>query len=165
MGLVITAESEWGKELAKWNTPKRLGGMNTDGGEQFPMCLLKAQRRPDGKWSTGETDDRLFGEIPGSAEQFTRTCQQNFEERQYDRALADGWRKTGTEALDWREKEETRVADIAANRHHQDARLSEQARAHAASVDASTSEHVPVIPVAPRRRGRPRKIATLVPEG
>ena len=42
MPVVYTPESEYKKELDRWNTPKRQGGFAPDGHEEFPLMLYKA---------------------------------------------------------------------------------------------------------------------------
>ena len=54
MPIVITPESEMGKELAKWNKPYHY--------EPFPQMLYRARKRPDGVVTlldaTGEEYDK-----------------------------------------------------------------------------------------------------------
>lgn len=141
-------------EMAKSNKPYRY--------EEYPRTLYKAQTRPDGKVSIGETLDSLFlrngQEITGSAESFTRTCQltvRSDDERQ--RAIEGGWRLTQAEALEFREARDRAVADVAAHRHYEDRNMSEPARAEASEADAESFGHLPAIPEK-RKMGRPRKV-------
>ena len=150
MPVVVSPDSELGKELAKWNRPYVY--------RPFPKMLYMARKRPDGIVSIQETDDRIFGTTPGAADAFTATCQKIVkDESEMQRALEAGWRESQAEALEHHEKREQYKGNVAAHRLYEDRNMSEAARAEAAAVDASTEEHVPEIPVK-RKPGRPRKI-------
>ena len=43
--------SHYAKEMRKWNTPKRDGGMNANGFEPFPAMMYKAHRLPGGPYA------------------------------------------------------------------------------------------------------------------
>lgn len=150
MAMVILPESELGKEYAKWNKPWRY--------EEFPRLLYKAKKRPDGRVSVAETDDKLFGGNPGAAEQWTRGCYMEVgDEYELQKALELGWRKTQKEALEHFEAKERALGEAAAVRAWEDRNMSEGAKAEAAVVEAETFEHVAEIPRQPiKRRGRPK---------
>jgi len=152
MGLIITAESELGKELAKWNAPRPH--------PPHPKMLYMARQLPTGRYSVGESHDGIFGGHPGSAEAFSRTCQRIVQDEHEERvAKGEGWRETMAEALAHHEELERFVAEAAAHRHFEDRNLGDLARAEAEAADAETMEHVAEIPEK-RKRGRPRKPTT-----
>jgi len=141
MPVIITPESELGKEMAKWNKPYRF--------EPFPQMLYRAQRRTDGVVLVLDPND----------ETFSRSCWLVVhDERERQRELERGWRESPAEALALFEARACDIADEAARRAAADQRMSEKAQAEAAAADAATPEHVPEVPQAPRRRGRPPKI-------
>jgi len=156
-GRLVSVDSEEGKERAKWQKPWTF--------VKFPIMLYRAQRRPDGRVSTGEADDRLFKDVdgrtlPGAAEAFSRTCQRivgkgvdrEADERLMSAALEDGWRATAAEAMEHFEEKEQAIAESAAHRHHEDRHLGERAKAEAQAADDATSLHVPEVPRKPGRR-------------
>lgn len=150
MAIVITPESELGKELAKWNKPYVYS--------EYPRMLYMARRRPDGVVSVLEVDDKVFGGNPGTAEKFNATCQlivKNDEELR--NAMDRGWRMSMQEALERHEAKEKAIAEAAAVRAHEDQKMSEAAKAEAAAAEAATIEHVAEVPE--KKRGRPRKTA------
>jgi hypothetical protein len=153
MGMVISPESELGKELAKWNKPYVYNA--------FPRMMYKARRRPDGVVSVFEADDaRLGGQIgSGVAEAWTRGCQKTVnDEAEQRRARDEGWRETQDEALKHFHELEKFVADAAAHRAHEDRNMSEKAKAEAAAHEEETFGHVAEVPEKPKaKRGRPRK--------
>ena len=156
MAMVISPESELGKEMAKWNKPYVY--------RPFPKMLYRAQRRPDGIVSVGESDDMLFsrGTVarPGAAEAFNNSCQKTVNsEDELRRELERGWRETPGEAMAFFESREKGVSTAAAHRAYEDRNMSDKAKAEASEADAATMEHVAEVPVKKRRRGRPAKRA------
>lgn len=173
MGVVRTGESEYDKELAKWNTPKRDGGYGPDGYEHFPLMLSKAQKQLNGQYAVHQMPPSRYSFLPGPqgdgewtqaivmAEEFTRRCQRTVRNQQeYDRALTDGWVYGQDKALEAAQGFEKDIADAAAMRAWSDRNMGDVARREAAAADAATSEHLPELPVK-RGRGRPKK--DLVP--
>ena len=155
MAMLISPESEYGKELAKWNKPHN----PSDPRNQFPKMLYQAQKRPDGVYSTGETNDALFGGRDRSAEEFTRRCQKIVHSEAEERmAMGIGWCLTQALALERLKSEEEYLSTAAAHRLYEDRNLSDAAKAEAAAADAATPEHLPAIPEARRGPGRPRKV-------
>lgn len=142
MAMLITPDSEMGKEMARWEKPYRF--------EAYPKMLYMAQQRPDGRASVAEVDDRIFGGHPGSAEAFTSRCQRIVRsEDELIRARGEGWRDTQAEAMERHESKARSIADVAAARHYEDRNMSEKARAEAqAADDAAGMDHVPAVPVA-----------------
>ena len=155
MPVVINPESEYGKELARWNVKRPFSA--------FPRMLYMARKRPDGVVSVCETNDALFTgpdrvAHPGAAEAFNATCQKTVNsEAEMAFALEQGWRATPKEALERFEAKERSIGDVAAHRAYEDRNMSDAAKAEAKAVEDSTPEHVAEIPV--KRRGRPRKQA------
>jgi len=152
MPIIVTSESDYGKELAKWEQP------NYDPkAHSFPMMVYKAQRRPDGVPTVSETNDELFGGQPGAAELFSTSCQLIVnDEREETRAIEMGWRRGPKEAMEFFEEREKALAASAAHRAHDDKNMSDKAKAEAAAVEASTVEHVAEVPRKKVRRRRKR---------
>lgn len=151
MGVVITPESELGKELAKWNVRRPF--------TPFPQMLYMAQKRPDGVMSVGEVHDGIFGGQPGSAEAFTSRCQCIVENEQ-ERAvkLEQGWRPTPKEAYARLQAKDDAMSTAAAHRAYEDRNMSDAAKAEIAQAEAESEEQLAEVPEK-RRPGRPRKIA------
>jgi len=148
--MVISPESELGKEMAKWNKPYHY--------EPFPKMLYRANRRPDGKPSVGEALDSFFGGQPGAAELFSNTCQMIVQdERERTKYLEMGWRETQAEAMDLFEMQQVRVSDSAAHRAHEDRNMGEKAQVEAKAAEEATMEHVAEVPRQPIRRAVPFK--------
>ena len=166
-GAIISRESSMGKELARWEKPSNW----TPEANQYPRMLYRAEHRPDGRRSVGEVQDSIFANrdtngvlaiVPGAAEQWSRRCQLTVNnESEEHRAMENGWRRHPKEALELLESRDGSVSQLAAERHFMDARMSPQAQAEAAAVDASTLKHVASIPEKPRvkrkyvRRAKP----------
>jgi hypothetical protein len=132
MGLVINPESEYAKELARWNTPKRDGGFGPDGYEPYPRMVYQAIAR-NGKAEVGDPAD----------EQFSARCQLIVRsEAEYDRARAQGWRATPTEALAHAEALQIAIATAAAEASFAAQRMTPKAQAERAALEAKTDKHV-----------------------
>lgn len=150
MGVIYSPESEIVKERERWEQ-RNYDPRN----HPFPKMLYMARQRPDGKVSTGETDDTQFRNVPGGAEQFTKTCQRIVRsEDELRRAKDEGWRESQAQALEHHEYLRKLVADAAAHRAYEDRNMSEPARAEAAQVDAEEFGHVAEVQEK-KRRGRP----------
>lgn len=166
MAVVYTQESEYKKELDRWNTPKRLGGFAPDGFEAFPQMLYKAHANPAHGGKTMCGDPMAAVGDPG-AETFSRKCQLIVrDESERDRALSDGWSLTPNEALEAHETAQQGVARAAAEEAFRVKRMSDKAEHefHAAQDAADGFEHVPD-PAPPKRKpGRPRKVDPVVTE-
>lgn len=143
MAVVITPESELGKEMSRWERPYVYSA--------FPKMLYMAHRRADGVVSVGEPND----------DSFTRGCQRTVaSEQEMQQALEEGWRKTPQEALERHEGKSKAIADAAAHRNYEDRNMSDAAKEEAEELDEEAGmEHVPEIPETPIRRGpgRPPK--------
>lgn len=146
MRLVPSAGTEYAKEMAKWEVRRPFSA--------YPKMLYRTQQLPNGKWSTGETNDALFGVHPGVAERWTSKCQLEVHNEQEERAKFDeGWRETPKEAMEHRERLERAIGDAAAFRAHEDRNMSEKAKEEAKAVEAEEFGHVAEIPQ--KRTGRP----------
>ena len=149
------AQSQFGKEMRRWDTPKSRGGHRPDGFERFPLMLYKAQPRPDNQRMATQMEepprfmyatDAAWTNACQMAEAFGRTCQRTVNnEQEYTRAREQGWCDTQTDALAFHEKLATAVSDAAFYRAQEDAKLSEPAQAEARLVDEAQYEHVPEI--------------------
>lgn len=158
--------SNYGRELRRWNKPKSAGGMNADGFEKFPMMLHRARETQpgNGQWITHMPEPEFVG-FRNEAEymralqrvaNFNQSCQRIVHsQEEYDRVRSngEGWRDNEKEAAAYHEQLETEVSTAALERQHQDRKLSPKAQAEAAAVDAETFEHVPEIPSG-RKRGK-----------
>lgn len=153
MGVVITEESELGRELKKWDTPKRLGGMKCDGFEPFPAMLYKAHKRANGKVMCGDP-----GVVVGDAEAttFTNSCQLLVHDEDHKRrALNDGWRETPNEAIEYFERLEQEQGNAAAEAAFAVQRMGPRAQAELKAADESTHEHVTdVVGASAKTRGK-----------
>lgn len=159
MPVIINAETKWGQELAKWNTPKNQGGHRPDKFEPFPRMLYRANKVPGaGHYSTGEANDLLFNRDQGAMAAFNQRCQLVVQdERELQRARESGWRESPKEAIEFAEGRDKDIADEAARRHFADRNMSEAAKAEAKAADDGTAEHVPEVPQ--KRRGRKPRAA------
>ena len=159
MGVIHNPESEYSREVERWNIPKRLGGFNADKFEPFPLMVYKAFARENGKVMCG--DPRAAGgDVEGEA--FARRCQLRVKDRsELDRALKLGWAESPDQAIALYEQHQLDISTETAERHYRDQRMSEKARAEASAVDEATHAHVPDLPAPKvrRKRGRPSKKA------
>lgn len=154
MAVIHNPESEYSRELERWNVPKRLGGFNADGFIPFPMMLYKAFAYENGQVMCGHPLAAV-GDVKGEA--FARRCQLSVKNKdELERARKLGWTDSPDAAIIKYEREQRTIADETAERHYRDQRMSEQARAEASAADDATHEHVPDVPVR-RKRGRPAK--------
>lgn len=192
MGVVISPDSELGKELRRWDTPRNrpvldqngdqirgvdgvvLMGMGPVGYEEYPKMLYKAQTH-NGKAFVSMAaphpmhynDPKEFERQSLWAEGFTRSCQRivttELEERH---AKNQGWCVTQGDAMDLYESEQQSFAQAAAEAAHTAQRMSEQARAEFKSAGAETHEHVTdVVGASKKTRGRPRKVKPVTGAG
>jgi len=141
MGVILSPESAVAKELARFDGPYVY--------REYPRALYMARRHKSGQWRVLDPEDEAFS--AGSIRYVKNDAE-------LERALADGWRRSTREALDYREALEQEIARAAAERHFADQRLSAKAQAEAKAADEATDAHVADIP-APKKRGgwRPRK--------
>ena len=148
MGVIYSPESEIVKERERWEQ-RNYDPRN----HPFPKMLYMARQRPDGKVSTGETDDTQFRNVPGGAEQFTKTCQRIVRsEDELRHAKDEGWRESQAQALEHHEYLRKLVADAAAHRAYEDRNMSEAAKREIAAAAAETDGHLAEVKEAPRAR-------------
>lgn len=150
-GIAWDEDSKYYKELSRWDKPKRDGGMNRDGYQEYPRMLYMAQKHPlTNVYEVAAKEDVLSLDqktVLFSAEQFNRSCQKIVEnERECELAMNSGWRKSQAEAMEYREGHAQAIAEAAAFRAHEDRNLSEKAKAELAKVEESTPDHVAEVP-------------------
>jgi len=160
MAIIQNPDSEYSRELEKWNTQKRHGGKDANGYEEFPKMVYQAKSRENGKVMCG---DPLAATGDALGEAFSRSCQMIVSDQdEMDKSFKQGWYGTPELALIGYEDNQKSMADIAAMRHFSDQRMGETAKAEAKAVDDATHLHVPSIPAPQKKRGRPRK-SVVVP--
>lgn len=165
---VVTAESEYGKELIKWeqHDTKRISGDWTPGNpykfRPYPKMLYRAAKRQDGSvgcmdgvphplsFPNAEAHDRAAQAV----EHFNRGCYMVVETEEAEaRAKADGWRNTVPEALAHAHKRDTDDLKAAAHRAYEDRNMSPAAQAEAAQAEAEAGiKQLGEIPRQPVRR-------------
>lgn len=180
MPIVITPESELGKEMARWNTPRNqiVPGTNGEYGkknvgyERYPAMLYLARQMRNGQWAVhaplpnpADYQSDLNGQHYLRAEQaalaFNESTSRIVRDRaEEEQAVKDGWRTSPDAALEYRTTLEEAVAEAAAERAYRDRTMSEAAKAEMAAAEADTHEHVLDVPAPKRRPGRPHKIAS-----
>ena len=158
MAIVHNPDSDYSRELEKWNRPTNDGGFGAARFEEYPLMVFKAFQRDNGRVMCGDPLATV-GDAEGEA--FSRSCQlivRNDDE--HDRALGDGWSKGPDTAIEKFERDMQSIAEVTAQRHFADQGISDLAKAEATQADAATHEQVPAVPITPvkRKRGRPRKI-------
>ena len=158
MSIIHNPDSEYSREMARWNTQKRHGGFGANGYEPFPAMLYKAFARDNGKVMCG---DPLAAVGDAIGEAFARSCQlivQNEDER--DHAVRQGWSLGPDLAIAKYEQDLRGIAEVTAQRHFADQGMGALAQAEAQVADAATHEQVPAVPETPvrRKRGRPLKV-------
>ena len=190
MPMVIAPESELGKELAKWNTPRNrpivdsngdpildpagreIMGMGAIGFEPYPKMLYKAKPR-NGKAMVLEPlplsyeydNEKQFEQAVLRAETMNRQCWRIVhDDTEEKRAHDEGWRTGQKEALDHYEGLQQDMAQAAAEAAHAAQRMSEKARKELAAADDVTHEHVVDVASAPKR-GRKRKPRAVTGKG
>jgi|TARA_R110001583_G_scaffold24809_5_gene90365 hypothetical protein len=155
MAIIQNPDSEYSREIEKWNTPKRQGGFAPNSHEDFPKMMYRAQPNANGKIMCGDPSAAV-GDVVGEA--FSRSCQIIVrDEDEADGMVKKGWYDTPTLALDGYERDQRSIADVAAMRHFSDQKMSPVAQAEAKAVDDATHAHVPSVPAPRKKRGRPRK--------
>jgi len=156
MAIVRTGETEFDKEMAKWDAPKRLGGMNANGYEDFPAMLYKARVKGNGQpacmdipptrmgFPGGLQGDQQWDAAVQQADAFTRACQRlvrNGDER--DAAVRNGWCETPAAALAAYEAEQQAIGLAAAEANYAATRMSEKAQKERKQREAATDKHLP----------------------
>jgi len=162
MPVIRTGDTEADRELAKWDTPRSLGGYRPDGYEPYPKMLYRAIRREDGVVVCTDIDPKTGAMYGGT------TCV--VEDRlEHERATRQGWRDDPQAALAHFEAERQDVAQAAAEEAFRVQRMSTKAKDEFQALETSDQiEHVTEVP-APRRKARPvkrshHKKITVVPD-
>jgi hypothetical protein len=156
MAIVRNAEptTAMEKELDRWDRPKRDGGMNADGYEPFPKMVYKANQLENGKVAVFDMA-AIYGtdlNVVTRAEAFNKRCELIVHnQHELDRAMADGWRGSPKEALDYHEGLQQDIAKAAAEAAYTVQRMSDKAQREYQQADEAT-EH-PVTDVAAPKRG------------
>jgi hypothetical protein len=156
MPVLENPNSEYNKELAKWNAPRPK--------TLFPQMLYKAQRTPgSGKWATsmeapsrfGFPDDVSWDRACQEAVRFAETCQRIVQdETERSRAMEDGWRPSPSLAVEAMQEKDKVIGDEAAQRAYRDRNMSEKAQAEVEQFEASSFGHQPEIPEKKKRAQR-----------
>ena len=155
MAIIHNPDSEYSREMTKWNTQKRHGGFGANGYEPFPKMVYQARARENGKVMCG---DPLAAVGDAVGEAFARSCQQIVQnQEELDKLVKQGWYDTPDLAMAGYEVAQRSMADIAAMRHFTDQRMSGLAQAEAKVADDATHEHLAALPEK-RKAGRPRKV-------
>jgi hypothetical protein len=164
MPIIITPDSDLGKEQARWNRPKNqfdefgVPGMNAVGYVPYPKMVYKAATLPNGKDVCGQDEWEIPGP-PGQPPQTmkVRTTLTVNDEREHKVALSNGYHPTPGQAL--KALEET--ANAAAYLAHDNRRMSAAAKAELqAANDEAGLDHVLDVEVK-RRPGRPKKVESV----
>lgn len=168
-GIAVIPGSNLQKEMAKF---EQFHSKWTDGSgpgnpyryRPFPKMLFRAERRggpiecmapPPDRYEY--RDDRAFQHAEEAARRFTEKCQRIVkDEREYTRAMEEGWRESPQEAIAFCNERENAISREVAHRNYDDRNLSEQAKAEITAAELEAGEPLPEIPA--KRRGRPRKI-------
>jgi hypothetical protein len=170
-GLVPVPGSNFSKEMAKFEQFHSKWTMGSSPGNPYtyrpyPKMLYRAQHwngkvccmaaPPD---PAEFRDPQEFNRAEEAARKFTERCQRIVRDAtEHARAAEDGWRESPQEAVEYLLSRDRERSTATAERNWQDRNMSEQAKREiAAEIEAVGGEHLPEIPEAPRRRGRPRK--------
>lgn len=156
-GIAISTATPMGKELESWETKNRIPGWRPEN-NQYPKMLYRARKREDGKviclepnhvdspLLTPEQNARMAAHVEASNRAAMIEARTEEHERQLE---AQGWCGSPKAALEAIEKYERMIGDEAARLAHADRNLSEKAKAEKEAYEASTPEHVAVVPEAP----------------
>lgn len=157
MPIIRTGESDYDKEMRKWDLPKHMGGYNANGFEKYPQSLYKAYRNSNGKAMCRDLRGLYSSDpaIQAESEAFNRRCELVVKsEEEYQRATRDGWRDTQQEALDLFEDQQRDIAQAAAEAAYSVQRMTEKARAEYEAHDKETEAPAVDVPAPAKKRGR-----------
>jgi hypothetical protein len=105
MAIIHNPDSEYSRELAKWDTPERHGGFGPNAHEEFPKMMYRARERENGKVMCGDplaaTGDALAG----------------YEKTQVGMADITAMRHFSDQRMSETAKVEAKVADDATHLH------------------------------------------------
>ena len=153
MALVIAPESELGKELARWETPKIAGGMKCNGFEPYPKMVYRALPNPrrNGKIVVVEPlplrsecqSDAEYQVRLSEADAFNKsTYRTAADESEHRRLLSDGWADSPDLALEVHEAKEQEIGVIAAEAAYAATKMSPKAQAERAKREQATDRHL-----------------------
>ncbi len=127
-------------EYAEFRIGDDCGGRGPRVYEEFPKAMYRAGRNAKNQI------DILGMEVARDADE-------------EGKLFGKGLRFKQEDALALAEANEREVAKLAANRAHNDRKLSDNAQAEARAFEESVKEHVAEVPETPiKRRGRPKKV-------
>lgn len=177
MGVVISPDSELGRELCKWeqHRTKYVGDEQEPGNpyvfRPYPRMIYKAVKKPQGQVGCIDVPpnashfdniahyERACLEVEG----FNRQCSKIVQsESEYLIAKGQGWSDDPKAALELYEHEEQAVAQAAAEAAFNARRMSDKAQREFDAAQHMTNEHVTdVVNVPKARRGRPAKAKVI----
>ena len=157
MSIQWPEESNYIKEQKRWNAPKREGGMNRDGFQEFPKMLYMAQPNPlSGKHEVYVVKDVISLDkttILLDSQAFNASCEATvYSAEEEERYKREGWSNSRPGALEAHEKRLDNLATAAAQKNIDDRRMGEKAKAEAEKYEQATPHHVAEIPEQPRQR-------------
>jgi hypothetical protein len=157
MAVLWPEESNYVKEHRKWDAPKRAGGMNRDGHEEYPKMLYRAQPHPiSGRHEVSMDRDVISLDqtrVLVDAEAFNNSCQTIVKsEEEEERYKREGWSNSRKEAMEYHLGSLDRLAKEAALLNSDDHRMSERALAEKLAYEKSTPHHVAEVPESRRVR-------------
>lgn len=139
--VVMGPNTPYAKELVKWeaNYTQYGPGGRPHVHRDYPTMMYRAKRTPSGGDPAFESREAHDDHERSAAERH---------------GFVHGGKAAAVAAL---EKQEFEYAELAANRHFVERRMSESAQREVAAVDEHTIQHLPVIPETPIRRKPGRK--------
>jgi hypothetical protein len=148
MAVMQSADTEFGKELAKWNTPKSQGGYKCDGHEEFPRMVYQAWQRSDGRVLVLDESDSRRG----------WTIAKNGRELEKLRGL--GWFLTVEDAVEAFQAQQLAVAEEATRVAYRASTMGAKARAEFDALDQASTTHVLDVPAPKKKRRAYRRKVT-----
>ena len=140
MAIIQNPDTEYSRELAKWNTPKQQGGLAPNGFQPYPSMVYKAFARENGKVMCG---DPLAAVGDAIGEAFSRSCQLVVNDAEgLDKAIRDGWSRGPDIAIEKYEQDMRNVADVTARRHFSDQSMGELAKKEAVLADNASERYL-----------------------
>jgi len=142
MPIIVTGATEYDKEIAKWEGPYVH--------QEFPKMLYRAFERPDGIVDVIVDPE----DSSGLGQRCSITVS---DEKEMDRKIDEGWSRSVQEAKDKVFTVQKAVALAAAEREHDDRRMSSEAKREIGAAQIATAGHVAEVPRTPVRRRGPGK--------
>src|SRR5215471_4003255 len=148
MPVVISDDSELGKELKRWDTPRSQGGMRPDTPQMYPFMLYRAWER-HGKVMCMDALP-MFGLTPAElsaaqieVETFNKSCQLVVRsESEHAIAKGQGWHDSAKAAVEAYHKQLDEIGNLAAKRAFSDQFMGLKAQEEIRAVEQETHEHV-----------------------